>query len=112
MASGAITIERIRASEDTGTALKFEPVVNPATGKSSTRHAAFSEASWGSSARQYLKSINRIDNIKMKHIMDAAQRFSKAAERLEDQMDVPETDDERGNLEEGSATSDEDYASD
>lgn len=106
-----MTIKKIRESQDTKSAIKLEPMVNPETGKSSSRHTAFSEVGWGHTTLAYYNSIKGLDSDTMKTIMDEAMQYAKAAERDEDAASVPETidlDDERANLVEGMDPSDSD----
>jgi hypothetical protein len=80
-ATGTLTIAAaIREARATKKAIKMPPVINPETGRISTRHTAFSEVSWGKPTRQYLASINKnVDDAAMKKIIDEAIEYSKAS---------------------------------
>lgn len=111
MSSGAIPMKTASdAQAAKSTKVKVEAVVNPETGKASTRYAAFSEVKWGPTVLMYLNAIKEnVDNIAMKDIMDQSQRYARAVEREEDDATVPETDldDERAHLAEGSSESED-----
>lgn len=54
-------------------------MVNPDTGKESTRHATFSETTWGKTAKTYLKSIEtQLDDSTMELIINKAISYAKS----------------------------------
>ena len=85
-------------------------MVNPDTGKESTRHATFSETTWGKKAKTYLKSIKtQLDDRAMELIINQATSFAKS--NTEDSSESSGSmDDERALLVEGNeAGSDIEY---
>ena len=53
-------------------------MVNPDTGKESTRHATFSETTWGKTAKTYLKSIEtQLDDSTMELIINQVISYAK-----------------------------------
>lgn len=54
-------------------------MVNPETGKESTRHTTFSEITWGTATNKYLKSIKKqLDDSAMESIVSQATSFAKS----------------------------------
>lgn len=106
--TGAITIAAVRESQKMKKAIKMPSVVNPGTGKETTRYMAFSEVSWKMPVAYYLKTINsKIDDAGMKVIIDKATAFAKVVgDDGGDSSDLDEDEDERAQLTEGSGSSD------
>jgi len=85
-------------------------MINPETGKQSTRHTAFSKLSWGKPTWSYLELIEKnVDNITMEKIMDEAKEFSKASRGANDESAAGsfDPDDDCANLQDGSGSSSE-----
>ena len=101
IATGAITIAKIREAKSSKKAIKLPATVNPATGKELMQQTAFGELSWGSATQSYLKSIQKLTTIEMGHIMDEAKLFSRTSRREEEADDI-DLDNECANLEAGS----------
>ena len=54
-------------------------MVNPDTGKESTRHTTLSETTWGKTAKTYLKSIEtQLDDSTMELIINQAISYAKS----------------------------------
>ena len=92
-------------------ALKLPTTINIGTGKESTRNAAFGYVGWGESTSKYLLSVTKsVKDADMEKIMTEAKEFSRAsAHDLDESMagGSIDVDDERANIAEGSATSDD-----
>jgi hypothetical protein len=77
--TGTLTIAAIRESQKSKKSIKLPTMVNPETGKESTRHATFSEISWGKTTGKYLKSINKqLDDSAMESVISQATSFAKS----------------------------------
>lgn len=82
-------------------------MVNPETGKESSRHTAFSEVTWGRVTHRYLATINReLDDEDMKKIMEEAATLARAYDDG-DGDESSGTDDERAHLAKGLDDDDE-----
>ncbi|OJA15089.1 hypothetical protein AZE42_13664, partial [Rhizopogon vesiculosus] len=113
--TGTITIAMVREAKTTRKAIKLPAMINPETGRQSTRHVAFSELSWGKPTRSYLESIEKnIDDDAMEKIMGEAKEFSKASHGENDQSAAGsfDPDDECANLQDGSGSSSEESGDD
>jgi hypothetical protein len=100
----------IREAKTTKKAIKLPAMINPETGRQSTRHVAFGELSWGKPTRSYLESIEKnVDDNAMEKIMDEAKEFSKVSRGENDESTAGsfDPDDERANLQDGSGVSSE-----
>lgn len=79
-------------------------MVNPETGKESTRHTTFSEITWGKTTGKYLKSIKtQLDDSAMESIISQATSFAKSTTGIDDGWESSGSmDDEHALLAEGS----------
>ena len=72
-------------------------MVNPETGKESTRHTTFSEITWGKTTKKYLRSVTaQLDDAAMESIITKAATFAKSSLPVDDGAES--SDDERALL--------------
>ena len=104
--TGTLTIGAIRESQKSKKSIKLPTMVNPETGKESTRHATFTEITWGKTTCKYLKPINtQLDDSTMESIISQATSFAKST--IDDGWELSGSmDDERALLAEGTDGSD------
>jgi hypothetical protein len=102
--TGTLTIAAIRESQKTKKSIKLPTMVNPETGKESTRHATFSEITWGKATGKYLKSIiKQLDDSAMESIISQATYFAKSTTDIDGGWESSGSiDDERALFVEGS----------
>ena len=91
-------------------AIKMPSMVNPETGKESSRHTAFNETTWGRVTRSYLTTINReLKNEDMRKIMDEASAIADVYDNDGDGDESSDTDDERAHLAKGLDEDDDEF---
>lgn len=112
--TGAITVQKLQDAKASKTAVRLPTMINPKTGRETSRHTAFSELSWGAPTSAYLASIHKtVDNITMERIMEEAKEFSRASGGDDDSAQGSfDPDDDRANLEDGSGSGSEGEADD
>jgi hypothetical protein len=74
--TGTLTIEAARAAR--GKTIILPKILNASSGKDSTRHTGFSDASWGRATRNYVVSARSLTKAKFDIIIKEAQEFMKS----------------------------------